>query len=95
MRRGTTPEIQIDTNISLIEYDPVIVTIESGGLSFDVTGDRLNITDTDVTFTLTQEETLSLGYAGRMQIKAAKGDAVSASQIMEFETDEILNRTVI
>ena len=95
MIRGTTPTIQIFTNVDLADASRVIVTIESGDYVLNLEKDRLVVTSESVTFTMTQEETLALDYNGRMQIKASLDGKVIASNVMIMHFDPILNEEVI
>ena len=72
--RGTTPEITIGTNISLVDTKEIYVSMAQGEGYVERTADTFTELEDDyLTFRLTQEETLSFdesGRAGKWQIRA-------------------------
>ena len=64
--RGTTPTIEISTDVSLIECEEIYVTLKQGKTYktaepvVELTKDRLTVTDKGISFKLTQEETLRM-----------------------------------
>lgn len=95
MRRGTTPTHIFTTDISLSDAEAVFLTYQQGGetvLEIEK-GERMTLTDSDLTVTLTQAESLLFDARKRvqMQIRArfADGSAI-ASDIIETSAQSIL-----
>ena len=86
--RGTTPEIEIGTTISLVGAEEIYVTLKQGEGYVERTKDTFTELEDDyLAFKLTQEETLSFdesGRAGEWQIRAvfsnADRDAVACDE---------------
>lgn len=99
--RGTTPSITLNIKgVDLSDaavWPTVIVTVENGHNSFDVTRDGLTITSTDagcaLTFALTQSQTLALSVMRpiyvQLRAKDANGDAI-ASPMESVEVKEVI-----
>lgn len=99
MIRGTTPTIEITTDISLVQAEEIYVTIKQGDKVVEHTKDTLNVTDEAVTFTLTQEETLALQNASKSaawQVRAKFPDGTAvACEIGSVRILPILKEGVI
>lgn len=111
MRRGTTPTYVLVADADLEGFD-IVVSFRRGDYRTDLRGDRLSVeaaqdeqgaTHTDVSFTLTQQETLRLGSRDprkrdlcQVQLRAVDryGTAV-ASEIAEIEVLPVLRDGVI
>lgn len=99
--RGTTPSITLNiTGVDLSDasvWPTVIVTVENGHNSFDVTRDGLAIVGTDfgcsLTFTLTQSQTLALSVMRstyvQLRAKDTNGDAI-ASPIASARVNDVI-----
>jgi len=99
--RGTTPSITLNlTGVDLSDksvWPTVIVTVENGRNSFDVTRDKLAIAKTDagcaVTFELTQAQTLLMRRLQKtlvqLRAKDADGDAI-ASPVAGVDVEEVI-----
>lgn len=82
--RGTTPTIEIETDMSLVQAEEIYVTLKQGKTAdtaapvIERTKETFEtLTDEGFSFTLTQEETLALkaeGYATLWQIRAVFPD---------------------
>lgn len=99
--RGTTPSVTLHVRgLDLSDasvWPTVIVTVENGRSTFDVTRDKLAIAKTDagcsVTFALAQAQTLALSviYAVHVQLRAkdADGDAI-ASPVASVKVEDVI-----
>lgn len=99
--RGTTPSITLNiTGVDLSDagvWPTVIVTVENGRNTFDVTRDKLTAAKTDagctLTFELTQEQTLALSVMRpihvQLRAKDAGGDAI-ASPIASVDVADVI-----
>lgn len=99
--RGTTPSITLSiTGVDLSDasvWPIVIVTVENGRNTFDVTRDKLAIAKTDagctVTFALTQAQTLLMHKLQRtlvqLRAKDADGHAI-ATEIASVTVEDIV-----
>jgi len=99
--RGTTPSITLNIKgVDLSDasvWPTVIVTVENGHNSFDVTRDNLTTEKTDagcsVTFALTQAQTLVLSVMRpiyvQLRAKDADGNAI-ASPMASVEVEDII-----
>lgn len=85
MWQGTTPTIEIQTDIDLTPMAQVELTIEDRkGKSLVLSREDLTITEEEVTFRLSQSDSLNLS-AGRVRLQLrvqTKGGDVMASNIM-------------
>lgn len=104
--RGTTPTIEIETDISLVGCDEIYVTLKQGSSVQDAkpvlerTKDTFEtLTDEGFTFKLTQEETLALkvgGYSTMWQIRAKFPDGTAVACLIDkVNTADILKEGVI
>lgn len=103
MYRGTTPKITLNVvGADLTDattWPTVIVTVENGQNSFDVTRDKLTITKAStgvgcsVSFALTQAQTLALSVMRpiyvQLRAKDVDGDAI-ASPIASVEVKDVI-----
>lgn len=103
MYRGTTPKITLNiVGVDLTDattWPTVIVTVENGQTSFDVTRDKLTITKAStgvgcsVSFALTQDQTLAMSVLRmtRVQLRAkdANEDAI-ASPMASVEVEDVI-----
>lgn len=99
--RGTTPSITLNlTGVDLSDasiWPTVIVTVENGCNSFDVTRDKLVIAKTyagcAVTFSLTQAQTLAMDWPRptlvQLRAKDADGHAI-ASEVASVEVRDVI-----
>ena len=99
--RGTTPSITLNiTGVDLsdaVVWPTVVVTVENGRNTFDVTRDKLTAAKTDagctLTFELTQAQTLALSAMRpiRVQLRAkdAGGDAIASPMASACVADVI------
>lgn len=105
MIRGTTPTIPLYVNRDISAWK-MYVTLESACSEITVSNDRLDVEyipahddepeRTNVTFTLTQEETLSLGVgAVEIQIRAIHDGTAVATGIARTENGRVLLDGVI
>jgi ABC-type uncharacterized transport system ATPase subunit len=103
MYRGTTPKITLNiVGADLTDattWPTVIVTIENGQTTFDVTRDKLTITKAStgvgcsVSFALTQDETLAMSMLRmtRVQLRAKTVDGYAiATEIASVSVEDIL-----
>lgn len=94
MRRGTTPTHTFKTDIDLSDAAVIWLTYKvDGEIVIDKEKSDLLITEDEISFKLTQEETLALkkGTQVRIQIRARFEDGTAvASNIMEASVKEIL-----
>ena len=85
MWQGTTPTIEIKTDIDLTPMAQVQLTIEDGkGNRLTINQEELTISEDTVTFQLSQKESLSLSPGRvRLQLRVKTNDGdVLASNIM-------------
>lgn len=94
MRRGTTPILTFRTNQDWTGYE-LELTIEDDNTELVFRGDRLTVNTTDVSITLTQEETLSFNKSCKAQIRGKKGNVVIATDIEKIKVLPILNEEVM
>lgn len=99
--RGTTPSITLNiTGVDLSDagvWPTVIVTVENGRNTFDVTRGDLTIASTDagcaLTFALSQTQTLALSVMRpiyvQLRAKDANGDAI-ASPMASVEVEDVI-----
>lgn len=101
--RGTTPSITLNiTGVDLSDaavWPTVIVTVENGQNTFDVTRDKLTITKAStgvgcsVSFALTQAQTLALSVMRpiyvQLRAKDVNGDAI-ASPMASVEVEDVI-----
>lgn len=100
--RGTTPAIAVDVDGIDLTGWAVWVSLRSGGVSLDLTGDRVATVKTDtgctVTAALTQEETLSLRGASlvRIQVRAVSelGEAIATTVATEAVGDVLMGGVI-
>lgn len=99
MYRGTTPTHTFKTDINLSDAAVIWLTYKSGGkIIIDKEKDDLTVTDEDISFKLSQEETLALekGQNVSCQIRARFEDGTAvASNIMTVSVNGILKDGVI
>lgn len=104
--RGTTPTIEIETDISLVMAEEIYVTLKQGKTAtsaapvIERTKDTFEtLTDEGLTFKLTQEETLALhaeGYATLWQIRAIFPDGTAVACLIDkVNIADILKEGVI
>lgn len=95
MTRGDTPTITIsvDTTADLNTVDDILVMIKQGDLLIERRKANLIIDDeTDIHFTLTHEETLSLTDGNvRIQLQILANGAITASDIATVTVGELLD----
>lgn len=93
MRRGTTPALELELDVSLIgsEY---YVTLENGRKQFTKTNDDCELSEDGKTITvvLTQAETLDLDASSAVlvQVRFKVGDRAYATNIARTTVGEIL-----
>jgi hypothetical protein len=99
--RGTTPSITLNiTGVDLSDaavWPTVIVTVENGHCTFDMTRDNLTTEKTDagcsVNFALTQAQTLALSVMRpiyvQLRAKDVNGDAI-ASPMASVEVEDVI-----
>lgn len=99
--RGTTPSITLNlTGVDLSDasvWPTVIVTVENGRSTFDVTRDNLTIAKTEagssVTFALTQHQTLLMHNLQKtlvqLRAKDAGGNAI-ASPMASIDVEDVI-----
>lgn len=95
MRRGTTPTITISTDIDLTDASKLFVTFKQGAYKrIEKTQDDVTVTAENITFLLTQKETLlfDAGVPVDVQIRASLGDNKVASNIMSIDVEAILKQ---
>lgn len=99
MRRGTTPTYELVVEDADISSWSVIVTLKAAHRRIDLSGERLTVEasteegaeQTVITFSLTQNETLSLREGKcEVQVRAVKGAQAVATDIGEIEVLPIL-----
>lgn len=100
MIRGTTPTIEITTDISLLEAQEIYVTFRQGDEVVERTKETFkSITEEAITLKLTQEETLALQNASKSaqwQIRAKFPDGTAvACEIGSVKISPILKEGVI
>lgn len=99
MRRGTTPIHTFTTDLDLSDAAVIWLTYKvDGKIVIDKQKEDLEVTAEEISFKLTQEETLKLlnGDRVRIQIRARFEDGTAvASNIMETNAREILKDGVI
>ena len=100
MIRGTTPTIEITTDISLVEATEIYVTFMQGNNVIERTKDSFEaITAESIILKLTQEETLALqnaSKAAQWQIRAKfSDDTAVACEIGSVYISPILKEGVI
>lgn len=99
MRRGTTPIHTFTTDLDLTDAAIIWITYKVGGkIVIDKSKEDLDVTAEEISFRLTQEETLKLinGDRVRIQIRARFEDGTAvASNVMETTAREILKDGVI
>lgn len=100
MRRGTTPIIVLESDFDFTDWH-LYVTIVNGVKSFTFENDSLTIKRDNekslISFTLTQEQTLSFksGTMCEVEIRAYKDGAAVATDIESVSVDRILKDGVI
>ena len=93
MRRGTTPVINIETDIDLSDATNLFVSLEQGKeIVVEKTLSDVTITEDAVSIHLTQEDTLKFtdDKVVRVQLRCTLGGEKLASNIMTAEVGEIL-----
>ena len=94
MRRGTTPTHTFTTDLDLTDAAVIWLTYKvDGEITIEKTKEDLKVTADELSFKLTQKETLALakGDRVRIQIRARFEDGTAvASNIMETSVTEIL-----
>lgn len=93
MRRGTTPIINIATDIDLTEASNLFVTFEQGGeVVIEKTLSDVTITEDAVSIHMTQSDTLQFADKKnvRIQLRCTLHGEKLASNIMTAEVGEIL-----
>jgi hypothetical protein len=99
--RGTTPSITLNlTDVDMSDasiWPTVIVTVENGSSTFDVTRDKLAIAKTDagcaVTFELTQAQTLAMDWLRPtlVQLRARDADGYAiASEVASVDVRDVI-----
>ena len=99
MRRGTTPTITLTVDADIHEYT-VHVALKNGCNTLILENDRLTMSVsegvTSVTFTLTQEETLSLGPGtASVQVRAIHNGVAVATDIQAVNIGNVIEGGVI
>lgn len=100
MRRGTTPTIVIESDFDFTDWH-LYVTIVNGVNSITFENDSLTVKRENgkslISFTLTQEQTLSFksGTMCEVEIRAYKDGAAIATDIKSVSVDRILKDGVI
>lgn len=103
MIRGTTPTIEISTDVDLTGASVLYVTFAQGTVDVcEKTLSDVTVTTNKVTVTLTQEDTLAFTASEAygcnpvyIQIRAKIGNTAIASNIMKTTADRILKNGVI
>lgn len=101
MRRGTTPVFHVTVEgIKLSEQKTIMVTLKQRDVEVSKSGEELEVRyDTnEISFSLTQEETLSLSEKddAKIQLKALdENGVVTASNIRRIPIAGILNERVM
>lgn len=99
MRRGTTPTITINTDISLVDAEVIYLTFEQNGNDIiEIDKERMTVNAEGIYAKLTQDETLLLAADNnvKLQIRARFPDQTAiASNIMSVKTEKILKEGVI
>lgn len=93
MRRGTTPVINIETDIDLSDATNLFVSFEQGKeIVVEKTLSDVTITEDAVSIHLTQEDTLKFAddKVVRVQLRCTLHGEKLASNIMTAEVGEIL-----
>lgn len=100
MIRGTTPTIKLKANFDLRNWN-VYATLKQGLTEYTFENDELEIEFEDdfsvISFTLTQEQTLSFNDNNKVeiQLRAAKDGSAVASKIATVDVYRILKGGII
>lgn len=105
MIRGTTPTIPLHVDTDISDHT-IYVTLENSGNEITLENDRLTVEyvpahgnqseRTNISFILTQEETLALGMGMvEIQIRAIKDGVAVATDIVKTNNGRILLEGVI
>ena len=96
MIRGTTPTITCNVNYDFSTCDKVRLSLSDGSHRIDIDMANLLITETTVTATLTQEQTLKLESPRvRVQLSAVKGSTALATREVAVNLDDVLDEEVL
>lgn len=97
--RGTTPTFLLtfsEEDLDLTQADNVYVTFRSGARSLTKTGEDLEVLPKQISVYLSQEDTLSLSSAVRIQANWTFGGGHrAASEIVSYElSDQLLGKVI-
>jgi hypothetical protein len=99
MRRGSTPKYQISVSgINVSDMGKIYITIEQDTVEFTITDYTLDTNANTITFSMTQEQTLSLTADAptKLQLKFINSAGeVYVSDIAYLTVEETLNEDVI
>lgn len=101
MVRGTTPYVEINTDLDLSDMDYVVLTIQDSTgteVSIDNSSGMMEVTPEKITVKLTQDQTFALSEGDlQMQVRASSEDGTHAvaSNIMYSYLENVLYEEVI
>lgn len=97
LKRGSTPEQIFNIPIDLRSAEVYVTYQQDGENLIERTNDTIDISDTQIRFTLTQEETLALGKGKvKIQIKYKLPNGhVDYSEELKLSVEEVLKGEVI
>lgn len=93
MRRGTTPTLTFGVPRDFREAESVFVTIKQHGkVVVDISKEEMNITENEISCTLTQKQTLALDCNNRckIQVRVKLHGVALASNVVFADVCEIL-----
>lgn len=91
IRRGTTPEITYESSYNADSFDILWLTLKQGDIEITKEKADVTINGKEITFKLTQEETLSFKVGSvSMQLRGRTGDDAVADEVKSFGVKEII-----
>jgi hypothetical protein len=97
MRRGSTPTLNIETNIVVANFDRVILTVQQGDNKYNFEKEDMTQKDGIIAVTMSQAQTLSFDIESTvsLQFRVKKGTTVTASNIVTVPVCDVLNEEVL
>lgn len=97
MRRGTTPTHRFTVDMDLRNATVYVTYAQNGKVVLERSNDSINITENDISFTLTQEETLKfkVGFPIQIQLRYVYKGMAGATSIIKLPVETVLKEGVI
>lgn len=96
MRRGSTPTIKLQIELTLNDFNDVWLILKQGSNTLTLKKERLNQGQGYISAELTQEETLMFSPENiQVQLKALNDGKVKVSNILLLPVTDVLDKEVM